>query len=240
MNCTECKLARSVKLVTVETSGTRRELNKQATRTAIVAATLELLRTGGREATTASAIAEAAGISRRTLFNYFPTVDAIMAEPMRRLLDKVVESLLDADPHLHPLTAAIQALRSAGVPELLAPVAQLNLHAKACGLPLADGQSNEWQHASDDVVHAIERLSPEVDPFEIRIFAHTVLGAGQAAFEEWTHRLAAQSPDHRSTPLELSSAHIRLLHSLITHALEQLSEGFPALLRTADPTHKDQ
>lgn len=214
-------------------------MNKQATRQAIVDATLDLLRTGGREAMTATAIAEVAGISRRTLFNYFPTVDAILAEPVRRLLDRVVELLGESDADLPLLTAAIQALRGAGVPELLAPVAQLSLNAQACGLLSADGQPNEWQSASSDVVNAIERHSPTADPFEVRIFAHSVLGAGQAAFEEWTSRLSDLASGRAGMQLELTTAHIQLLHSLLTHALEQLSNGFPALLTSTDSTDKD-
>lgn len=214
-------------------------MNKQATRAAIIAATVDLLRTAGREATTAAAIAEAAGISRRTLFNYFPSVDAIVADPLRRLLDRVVELLGESDARVPLLTAAVQALHGAGVPELLAPVAELSLGARADGVQSAEGYSNQWQDASTDVVQAIERHSPHADPFEVRIFAHAVLGAGQAAFEEWTRRLSAPPGKGGATGPKLTTEQIQLLHSLLTHALEQLSEGFPALHSTADSTDKD-
>ena len=214
-------------------------MNKQATRQAITTAALALLRTEGREAMTASAIADAAGISRRTLFNYFPTVDAIMAEPVRRLMDRVVELLGESGGEATLLAAAVRALRGAGVPELLAPIAQLSLYAHTCGVWPTESGPNEWQGASADVIGALERHSPDADPFEVRIFAHSVLGAGQAAFEEWTRQLLELTGDPADAQLELSEEHISLLHSLLTHALEQLSVGFPALLTAADSTDKD-
>ncbi|WP_279402405.1 TetR/AcrR family transcriptional regulator [Arthrobacter sp. JCM 19049] len=118
--------------MTTDSSGTRREMNKQATRQAIVDAALTLLRNQGREAMTATAIAEAAGISRRTLFNYFPTVDAVLAEPLQRLLDRVVEVLAESTQELPLITAAIRALQGAGVPQLLEPVAYLGIYAEDC------------------------------------------------------------------------------------------------------------
>ena len=60
-------------------SGTRRELNKRATKQAIVGAVADGLRNGAGTALTATQIAEAAGVSRRTLFNYFPSVDAVFS-----------------------------------------------------------------------------------------------------------------------------------------------------------------
>jgi AcrR family transcriptional regulator len=60
----------------------RREQNKTATRAAIADAALDLLRASGSEAVTAERIAEAAGISRRTFFNYFPSVEAALNVPV--------------------------------------------------------------------------------------------------------------------------------------------------------------
>lgn len=214
-------------------------MNKQATRQAIVDAALTLLRNQGREAMTATAIAEAAGISRRTLFNYFPTVDAVLAEPLQRLLDRVVEVLAESTQELPLITAAIRALQGAGVPQLLEPVAYLGIYAEDCSHQPGGSQPNQWQNSSRDIITTIERKYPEADPFEVRIFSHVVLGAGQAAFEEWTRQLAITTGPEANAPLDISPQQIQELHSLLTHALEQLRDGFPTLLTTSDSTDKD-
>ena len=57
----------------------RRELNKAATRRAIAEAALALLRARGVGRFTVEDIASAAGVSRRTFFNYFPSREAALA-----------------------------------------------------------------------------------------------------------------------------------------------------------------
>ena len=52
---------------------------KEATRRKILDTSQELFRTAGYEATTTRDIAQAAGIATGTLFNYFPTKEAIVA-----------------------------------------------------------------------------------------------------------------------------------------------------------------
>lgn len=52
---------------------------KEATRKAILDAAAELFRSEGFEATTTRDIAEGAGVASGTLFNYFPTKEAVLA-----------------------------------------------------------------------------------------------------------------------------------------------------------------
>jgi len=58
----------------------RRERKKRETRTRILLAATDLLRRRGFEATTVEEIAEAADVSRATLFNYFPHKTALVSE----------------------------------------------------------------------------------------------------------------------------------------------------------------
>lgn len=93
-----------------------REQRKRATREALGAAALDIVGREGIDALTAARVAEAAGVSRRTLFNYFPrledvltasieglvadTVAAVVArpseEPLRQSLLVVLEEILDS------------------------------------------------------------------------------------------------------------------------------------------------
>jgi AcrR family transcriptional regulator len=64
----------------------RRELNRRATWQGIHAAAVTLVLSDGLSATTADAVAEHAGVSRRTFFNYFATKeDAVLGTRAPRL-----------------------------------------------------------------------------------------------------------------------------------------------------------
>lgn len=98
----------------------RREANKARTRAALVAAVYDLVETDGVDALTAERVADAAGISRRTFFNYFSSVDALIAAGADEVLDRV-RATLDAQPDGAPLPDAMEAvLRGIFTVELLA------------------------------------------------------------------------------------------------------------------------
>ena len=103
----------------------RRELNKAATRQAITDAALELLRTKGPGNFTVEDIADAAGISRRTFFNYFSSTDAALASIVHGFLDTAIQQFR-LRPAEEPLLESAQAALSAlADPEAVAPLAEL-------------------------------------------------------------------------------------------------------------------
>ena len=80
-------------------SQTVRFRQRRRTRAAIVNATAELLRSG-RTTPGVSEIAEAADVSRRTAYQYFPTVDQILLDATLGLLSQtpVDNAIAQADP----------------------------------------------------------------------------------------------------------------------------------------------
>ena len=68
----------------------RRDLAKRETRAALVDAAIEIARAEGLGALTADAVADRAGVSRRTFFNYFPTTDAVLAVPSLDFLARAI------------------------------------------------------------------------------------------------------------------------------------------------------
>ena len=96
------------------------------TRTAIRAAALRLARERGYEATTVDDVAAQAGVSRRTVFNYFPTkpdlfvrgphapcpeqIDAFVSS-RGDLLEDLVRLISDADSHMHDDAEEFRTLR---------------------------------------------------------------------------------------------------------------------------------
>lgn len=87
----------------------RREANKARTREAIVDAVHRLLATDGLDAMTAERVADEAGVSRRTFFNYFPSIDAVMAFRSREILDRV-GAMLEARPTDEPLVDSLKVV----------------------------------------------------------------------------------------------------------------------------------
>ena len=196
----------------------RRELNKTATRAAIADAALELLRSRGSEAVTADRIAEAAGVSRRTFFNYFPSVEAALNVPVERFLDHALQRM-DAVPEgLTVVAAAVQAMQSLAEPRLLAPVAELFVLA-AGNAQLGRLQLEAWDDCADHLVDSIRERIPARNDFEAVVFAHSIVGAGRAAFAHWAR-------DHAG---DLSDASMATLQSRLIDALALLRDGFPHL-----------
>ena len=72
----------------------RRELNRERTRDALYEAVLTLVETRGLDALTADSVADAAGVSRRTFFNYYPSVDALITAGVEQLLSQLSAAMV--------------------------------------------------------------------------------------------------------------------------------------------------
>lgn len=93
----------------LETQG-RRRLNRERTRAALFDAVLTLIETGGLDAVSAERVADMAGVSRRTFFNYFPGVDALVAAAAQEVVEQVATTLASRpidEPFVDSLLAAM-------------------------------------------------------------------------------------------------------------------------------------
>ena len=68
-----------------------RARNRERTVQSLEQAAWELVAEHGFEAVTADAVADRAGVSRRTFFNYFPRVELVLQEPMRQAIAGLVD-----------------------------------------------------------------------------------------------------------------------------------------------------
>lgn len=99
-SCTKCREAYAGDVI--ETTS-RRESNRERTRAALYDAVLTLIETEGPEALTADRVADAAGVSRRTFFNYYPSIDALIAAGLEHLLWRLSDAMASrpAEESLH-------------------------------------------------------------------------------------------------------------------------------------------
>lgn len=197
----------------------RRELNKAATRQAITDAALELLRGRGPGNFTVEDIAEAAGISRRTFFNYFSTTDAALASIVHGFLDNAIQQLRlrpAGEPLLESAQAALMALAD---PKVVAPLAELFTLTQQSPL-MAHTELEAWDHCRAQVFTvARERLAGTPagqDELYVHALAGSVISCGKAAMEVWFSR---RGPD-------LSPGSLAELRQLLIDAMALLGTGF--------------
>jgi AcrR family transcriptional regulator len=75
------------------TSGMRQQ-RKNQTREALCAAAVEIVAADGLDALTADRIAEVAGVSRRTLFNYFARVEDVLTATMESATSEMIDAIV--------------------------------------------------------------------------------------------------------------------------------------------------
>ena len=137
----------------------RRELNKAATRQAITDAAMDLLRTRGPGNFTVEDIADAAGISRRTFFNYFGSTEAAIASVTFGFLDKALQQFRlrpAGEPILESARAALVELAD---PMTVAPMAELYSLGQA-NPQLSRSELEAWDHCTVQIIDAARERSP--------------------------------------------------------------------------------
>jgi AcrR family transcriptional regulator len=86
-----------------------RERTRQAVRSELVDAALELFLVQGFDGTTVEQIATAAGLSRRSFHRYFATKDDVVAQALRATGDKIADELAARPASEAPWTALRRA-----------------------------------------------------------------------------------------------------------------------------------
>ncbi|MGP4032490.1 TetR/AcrR family transcriptional regulator [Pseudarthrobacter sp. 1C304] len=196
----------------------RRELNKAATRQAITDAALALLRSKGPGNFTVEDIADAAGISRRTFFNYFSSTEAAIAAVTFGFLDKALQQFRlrpAGEPFLESARAALVELAD---PMTVAPLAELYSLGQA-NPQLSRSELEAWDHCTDQIIAAArERPSDgvELDELYLRALAGSVISCGKAAMDVWFARCGGS----------LTADSLSSLRQLLIDSMSLLGSGF--------------
>lgn len=214
------------------TAPSRRELNKAATRQAITDAALGLLRAKGPGNFTVEDIAESAGISRRTFFNYFGSTEAAIASVTHGFLDKALQQFRlrpAGEPILESARAALVELAD---PMTVAPLAELYSLGQS-NPQLNRSELEAWDHCTIEIIDAArERFARgsdvEIDELYLRALAGSVIYCGKAAMDVWFARCSGS----------LSAESLSTLRQLLIDSMSLLGSGFatPAAAPAANPT----
>lgn len=192
-----------------------RERNKARTRDALVAATRELASRDGLAAVTAEQIADAAGVSRRTFFNYFSGVDALVAEATTEPVGEVIAAFLARPADEEPLPAIVAALRERPLSTDL-----LQWTALTCS---PDGSVSAtpdpvWRHHESALVQvAAQRLGDE-GPLRAATLAAAVMAIFDVVHRHW---VAAEGG-------RLDDAAVARFNDLLLEGLSHADRGWRA------------
>ncbi|NHA70101.1 TetR/AcrR family transcriptional regulator [Phycicoccus flavus] len=175
-----------------------RDRKRAETRRTLALAAYTIVRDEGVDAVTAEAVADRAGVSRRTFFNYFPSVESVLTASVAEFFT-TLSRRLDERPHDEPVRASLLAVvddpsdldlvERIGV---LAAAGESSAHAKVLIL----GTLHEWTDWLEDWLR--DRLGTRVadrpSDLQIAVLASCILGAGEAALRVWA-RHATDTPD---------------------------------------------
>ncbi|GAA5167847.1 hypothetical protein GCM10011366_24320 [Ornithinimicrobium tianjinense] len=199
----------------------RRELNKARTRDAIITALHDLALQRSVEQVTVDQLAEAAGISRRTFFNYFPSIQAVISEVIGSHTEHLAASMGRLTPGVSPIEAVRRHISEVGIPTaLLDWFTVLNCHAprQERGAP-AGLERAIWAEKAVWLDAQLRARLPEgTDDLYVATLADTIMSCFSAAEKVW---LAARGP---SAPLDDTS--VAAFHAELDRALGYAARGW--------------
>lgn len=148
-----------------------RQARSRVTQTAIVEATARLLETKGRNGLTTNAIADRAGVSVGSLYQYFPNKEAILATLIRdkrqQLLMRMQQVALETQDA--PPDAALDALVRAGMMHQYdRPALSFEIEYIEQRLELADETAALAEDMAQLVLATVRRLQPSAGLQEAR------------------------------------------------------------------------
>lgn len=200
----------------------KREAIRLRNRRAIIVAAGELATERGADRVTVNELAARAGVSRRTIFNHFPSAqDAVfehLSELATDLIDRVLEELPDPGPAGEASLGdvyrqLIHALRSRGLIAELQPVLSVDVKGTPAASLWSFRVTSTAVQRLDEVLR--ERL-PRYTPFQTHLVATTLINSFAECLDEWLARTGGVL-DERGR---------RTWDELLSTALDVLGRGF--------------
>ena len=173
----------------------RRALNKARTTEQLARAAWEILREQGFEAVTADAVADRAGVSRRTFFNYFPRVELVLQESVRSTIADLVERFHDRpvdEPLQQSLDAVLDEPFSDEVLEQALVIFGQAQTSAAARHYLQEARDLEAEQIAEALA---ERLGTSAEPLRVQVMADALVAAGHRACTVWVERSGAVLDD---------------------------------------------
>ncbi|HLS48947.1 MAG TPA: helix-turn-helix domain-containing protein [Actinomycetaceae bacterium] len=185
-------------------SSSRRELNKARTRHALIEAARELIRQRGLGGVTAEDIADGAGVSRRTFFNYFSSIEGVVAAGLAEPLDRLAAAMHRRPADEDPLQAMIEALRE----EPLGPEILLDWQLPTPSAEREMVHMRLWQHHREWLTDVLRERMADHPRLHTESLAAAVMAIFEVVHQEWVPVAGA------SAQQAIDSLNIRLRQAL--------------------------
>lgn len=168
--------------VTTTHHHTRRELNKARTREALLDALRSQLAERGLAELNVEAVAEAADVSRRTFFNYFPSVEAALSEAISVPIAHMATMLGKRPADEPPLVAVRRVVEEAPLPQqMLRWVSNVR-----CSFTERQGFAiNVWAYHRDLLEDILRERLGDGEALAVSSLAGTIMAIFEATERVW-------------------------------------------------------
>ena len=193
-----------------------RARKKQQTRHQLAEAAYGIVRDHGVDALTADAVAQRADVSRRTFFNYFPTVESALEPVVEDFLTDIEVKLGEVEIGADVMASVARAVRENDDESLLERITVLGVATltSQSHRSLLHECAQSWLAGFAERLH--ERLGAQIDELYAVTAATALVAAAESSLRVW----------HRRTGGELNPRTLAERQALLADALELLGRGF--------------
>ena len=141
-----------------------RQARARATQTAIIEAAARILEGNGRDGLTTNRVADRAGVSIGSLYQYFPNKEAIVAALLRREREALLSRIREISAAANDPMAAVSALVDAAMEHQFArPKLALELEYLEASLGIEAEAAELSQQVAEEILAVVRMLKPEAD-----------------------------------------------------------------------------
>lgn len=212
-------------------TGTRvdgRSVLREQRRDAILASTRELAMTSGPGGFTVDEVAAAAGVSRRTVFNHFPTFEGLLVAVCEQVLAQVTDQLLraidanlanlppDSARHVAALDGLCAALRDTDLPTAMTTIVGIvgeDHDEQPRGQAISQAALD---HVGQRLVAQVQAHVPDIDTVVLGLTVAFLMNGIGVIARRWVHEYAAK----------VTPASRRAWRGYMTRLTEQLAGGY--------------
>ena len=197
-----------------------RTRKREDTRRALTEAAYALVRDEGFPGLTAEAVADRAGVSRRTFFNYFPSVESVLTASVAEFFASVGRRLESRPSDEDVLDSALAVVTDPGDAELVERIAVLAAAGDAS--PQARGLILVELHTWLDWLEGWLRGRLPAGSSELLVATHasTLVASAEAAWRVWARSAADPTHQPDTPPLQ---AHLTTALDLLRSGLDPSS-----------------
>ncbi|HQR27939.1 MAG TPA: TetR family transcriptional regulator [Nocardioides sp.] len=206
-----------------------REQKKARTRADLVDAAYALVTEQGMAGVTAEAVAARAGVSRRTFFNYFPSVESVLTAGVGDFFLALGDRLQECPPDEAVLDSVERLVAAPTDPALFERIGVMGVVGlgSAQARAVIQGFLHDWLGWL--TAHLRERLPADTEDLYVVNLATAFVAVSEAALYVWADRTGGT----------LSARSVAELQAIFAESVRYLRTGFDRPATTPHPTRSE-